>query len=284
VSPSSGSGTAQSFSFVYSDQSGFADISYVDILFQTQISAQNACYTIYVPSSNTIALMSDAGNSYAGAATLGTAGTLSNSQCTLDTGASSASGSGTSLTLNAALTFKPAFNGTKNIYTVSGNGSNVSSGWQAKGSWIVPSAIPVNVSVSPASGSGTVQLFSFAYSDQSGFADISYVDFLFQAQFTGQNACYAIYSPSSKTITLMNDAGNSSAGSATLGTVGTLSNSQCTLDTGASSASGSGNSLTLNVKLTFKPSFAGTKNIFTVSGNGNNVSSGWQFEGSWTAQ
>jgi hypothetical protein len=284
VSPGSGSGTAQSFSFVYSDQSGFTDISSVDVLFQSQLSAANACYAIYVPSNNTIVLINDSGAGAAGSATLGTVGTLTNSQCTIDTGASSASGSGTNLTLNVAVTFKPPFAGAKNIYMVSGNGNNISSGWQVKGAWTVPDAVPADVSVSPASGAGTAQSFSFIYSDQSGFADISYVDILFQSQLSAQNACYAIYVPSSNTITLMNDSGSGNAGAATLGTAGTLSNSQCTIDTGASSASGSGVNLTLNVKVTFKPAFAGAKNIYTVAGNANNVSSGWQVKGSWTAQ
>ena len=40
---------------------------------------------------------------------LGQSGTLQNSQCAVNTAASSAAGSGTSLTLNLSLTFQSAF-------------------------------------------------------------------------------------------------------------------------------------------------------------------------------
>ncbi len=282
VSPASGSGTIQNFSFVYTDPAGNSDIAFVDLLFQTALFGSNACYATYVPSSNVINLFNDAGTGSAGSATLGTPGTLSNSQCGMDTGASSVSVSGANLTLTLALTFKPAFGGAKSIYMVVGNNSNVSSGWQAEGAWTVPISSPVNVSASPASGSGAAQSFSFAYSDPLGNTDIAFVDILFQTTLSPSNACYAIYVPSTNTINLFNDAGTGSAGVATLGVAGTLSNSQCTIAAGASSVSASGANLTLTLALTFKPAFGGAKNIYMVAGDKSNLSSGWQAEGAWT--
>src|ERR1022692_1359989 len=49
------------------------------------------------------------------------------------------------------------------------------------------------------------------------------------------------YTTSTNTIVLVNDAGNGNAGSATLGSAGSMNNSQCTLNTGASSVATSGN-------------------------------------------
>jgi hypothetical protein len=69
---------------------------------------------------------------------VGTPGALSNSQCTVDIGASSISTSGNTLTLTLALTFKQVFTGAKNIYMGVFNNGNVFSGWQAEGTWIVP--------------------------------------------------------------------------------------------------------------------------------------------------
>jgi hypothetical protein len=54
----------------------------------------------------------------------------------LNAAASSVSGSGNNLTLNIALTFKPAFSGAKNIYMDAYDGTE--SGWQQKGSWTIP--------------------------------------------------------------------------------------------------------------------------------------------------
>ena len=281
VAPSSGSGTNQAFSFVYSDPNGYADIRYVQVLFQTQVSGANACYFEYLPATNSINLVADSGNGYAGSAQLGAAGALSNSQCTVNTGASSVSNSGTNLTLTLALSFKPVFTGAKSIFMNVFNNANVSAGWQATGSWTVPAPL-ANVSVAPASGSGASQTFSFVYSDGNGYADIRYVQVLFQTQVSGANACYFEYVPATNSLNLVADSGNGYAGSAQLGAAGALTNSQCTVNTGASSVSTFGTNLTLTLALSFKPVFTGTKSIFMNVFNNANVSAGWQATGSWT--
>jgi hypothetical protein len=135
VTPASGTGTTQVFSFIYSDPYGYTDIHYVNMLFQTQLSGQNACVVQYMPATNVLDLVADSGSGYAGTAILGTAGTLNNSQCSVDTGASSASGSGNNLTVSAAVTFKPAFAGLKNIYMSVFNKADVGSAWQVEGTW-----------------------------------------------------------------------------------------------------------------------------------------------------
>ena len=282
VSPASGSGASQVFTFIYSDSAGFADIHYVDVLFQSSLTTQNACYVQYVPASNNIGLLTNSATAYAGSAQAGIAGTISNSQCIVDTGASSASGSGNNLTLNLTVTFKPGFIGAKNVYMEVFNNANVSSGWQSKGTWTVVTAPPVNVSVAPVSGSGVSHAFSFVFSDPYGYTDIYYTDILLQTQPTGQNGCLVEYVRANNNIGLVADSGSGYVGSAQVGTAGTLSNSQCTVDAGASSTSGSGNNLTLTLALTFKPAFSGAKNIYMSVVNNASVSSGWQAKGAWT--
>ena len=49
-----------------------------------------------------------------------------------------------------------------------------------------------------------------------------------------------------------------------------------------SSASGSGNNLTLHIALTFKPAFAGQKTIFMSAKSSGGLESGYQQRGSWT--
>jgi len=66
---------------------------------------------------------------------LGATGTLQNSQCTLNVGASSVVLSGTSLTLNLALGFQAAFAGSKNVYMFVQNAS-LGSGWSQQGVWM----------------------------------------------------------------------------------------------------------------------------------------------------
>ena len=62
---------------------------------------------------------------------------MQNSQCVLNAENSSATASGTTLTLNVALTFIPGFAGPKNIYMEAQN-ATLSSGWVNLGFWNVP--------------------------------------------------------------------------------------------------------------------------------------------------
>jgi hypothetical protein len=81
----------------------------------------------------------------------------------------------------------------------------------------------------------------------------------------------------------MKDDGSGWMGPLTIGQPGSLQNSQCTLDAGASSASGSGTNLTVNLVLTFQPGFTGLKNNFMIANDVmNNVTSGLQNLGTWT--
>src|SRR5437667_402374 len=154
------------------------------------------------------------------------------------------------------------------------------------GSWTVASggsSMPMNVSVTPASGSGSSQAFSFVFSDASGYADINWVQMIVGPQVQSQNVCFVTYTRATNVLQLVIDAGGTFVGSgATLGSPGTLTNSQCTLNAGASSVSGSGNNLTVSLALTFKPAFAGAKGVFSGVINNANVFSGWQTMGSWT--
>src|ERR1039458_10466882 len=64
---------------------------------------------------------------------------------------------------------------------------------------------------------------------------------------------------------------------------GSQQNSQCTLNGAGSSVSASGNTLTLNLALTFLTAFAGAKNIYMQAVNPNGTAA-WQLEGSWRSE
>src|SRR6185295_14240456 len=66
------------------------------------------------------------------------------------------------------------------------------------------------------------------------------------------------------------------------GVAGNVSNSQCTLSSGGSSVSSSGNTLTVNIVLTFQPAFAGAKNIYLFALDTAGLkTAGWQNVGTW---
>jgi hypothetical protein len=194
--------------------------------------------------------------------------------------ASSSSGNGNNLTLNVAISFQAASAGTKNIYMDAYDGTD--SGWQQKGSWTVPGTLGLSgpVSFTTGSGSGGNQTFSFVYSSSKGYKALSTVLTIINNALASASGCYFLYYPGSRLLYLANDASTGWAGSAVIGQGGTLQNSQCILNAGASSVSGSGSTLTLNVALSFHASFSGTKNIYMDAYDGTD--SGWQQKGSWS--
>lgn len=74
--------------------------------------------------------------------------------------------------------------------------------------------------------------------------------------YLGQpNACIVEFRPPSSQLFLLDDAGVNWLGPVTLGSSATLQNSACSLNAAASSFSGNGNTLQVNVALSFKPGF-----------------------------
>src|SRR4029077_1388576 len=160
VTPGSGSGSSQTFALQYGDGNGFADIASAFLLINSGTSFPGGCATYYDNPNNAIYLANDAGTVWLGPRTVGQAGTLSNSQCTLDAGASSVSKSGNTLTVNAALTFLAGVAGAKTVSMNVIDAGGLTSNWQVKGSWTVPGGgggpvAPTADSVTPSSGSGS---------------------------------------------------------------------------------------------------------------------------------
>jgi len=89
--------------------------------------------------------------------------------CAVNTQASSVSGSGSAITLNANIVFKAA--GARNIYLRSHNLEGVDTGWIQEGTWTLVAAALGSLTVNPASGTstnGVVQTFTLTYPDPRG--------------------------------------------------------------------------------------------------------------------
>jgi len=288
VTPSTGSGTTQTFDFAFSDTDGNGDIQWgYALIGGASIVSSNACYINYYAPRNQLFLVNDAGTGSVGVVTPGGAGTVENSQCAINAGSSSVSRSGNTLTLRANITFKPVFAGSKVIRLLAMDLAGQSSGFQALGTWSVPresSEPPVAVSVTPGSGSGAAQTFEFAFSDADGSADIQWANALFSgSSIVIAGSCYVMYYAPANRLYLINDAGTGSLGPLTPGAAGTVQNSQCALDGGASSVVRSGNTLTVRAAIAFKPAFAGSKIVRLYATDIANENSGFQALGTWVA-
>ena len=283
VSPNSGTGQSQTFSFVYSDGNGYGSIAYASIIVNGTLTTVNGCYVLYIQSSNTLYLTNDAATAWNGPVTPGQSGTLQNSQCILNAASSSVAHSGSNLTLNVALTFQPAFKGARYIYLDANDGQQTS-GWVQRGTWTVPAGSagpPSVVSVTPGSGGGSVQTFSFLYSDTNGYSAIAYASVVVNSRLTTINGCYLWYIQASNALYLTNDAATAWNGPVTPGQSGFLHNSQCAVNAATSSVTRSGTNLTLNLTLSFTTAFDGAKYVYMDANDGQQDST-WQQRGTWT--
>jgi hypothetical protein len=303
VTPSSGSGSSQTFSLLYSDTKGFADIGWAEVNINSSLSATSACYVHLdrLTASNHAWLLKDGGSGWDGPVILGLPGSLQNSQCVINSGLSSASGAGNNLTVNLVTIFTSSFAGQKNIYmqTHGYMDSNPTTGWQSRGTWTVSGSGPLPpsaVSVTPASGSGSSHLFSFLYSDPGGYTNLAWAQVNINTTLRALNGCYVHYDRATNAAWLLNDAGTAWNGPLTLGIGGIEQNGQCVLDGNGSSVSGLGTNLTLNLALSFFPKSAPiantiymqTQNVSGLWSGGNCWSSSpfppgcWQSRGNWT--
>lgn len=282
VTPGSGTGMTQIFAFLYTDPNGAADIASSQIVINSTLTGTSSCYLFFVHSTNVVYVASDAG-SWQGPLTIGTAGTLGNSQCTLNSGNSSVNASGNNLTVNLAITFAAGYTGTKNVYMEVRN-ATTDAGWVREGTWTVglsgsSSSPPTPVSVNPNNGNTFSQIISFLFSDLNGANSITSVQIVINATLVVNHACYIYYTLGPNQLYLGNDAGVLQ-GPSTPGAAGLLQNGQCSLNAGSSSVVASGTNLTLNLALTFASGFAGSKNIY-MEAAAKTLDSGWTVHGAW---
>jgi uncharacterized repeat protein (TIGR01451 family) len=151
AAPTSDSGSTRNFVFTFSGGPGALSVVSADIDFGSSIGPVGACVIHYDPASNKVYLANDAG-AFGSPSLLPFAGTLENSQCSINTGISFASLNGNAITLALWVTLKPAYAGVKTIYLKAAN-SSLDSGWIPAGTYYVttPTTPDFTLSMSPTS-------------------------------------------------------------------------------------------------------------------------------------
>ena len=146
---------------------------------------------------------------------------------------------------------------------------------------------PSSISVTPDTGAGNTRTFSFLYADTGGANKIMTASGLINASNSLTSACAFQYFTASSSTTpntlQIYTNGGAPGGTLTPGS-GSVSNSQCTINGAGTTVASAGNSMVLNVSITFTtPSFDGPKNIY-LSVADSNTSTPFQPFGAWTVQ
>lgn len=209
VSPSSGTGVTQSFTFTATSSAGYANFQWIQVIINSGLTYTNACAVyVWVPS-QAIYLIADSGSGFVNNTSypLGSNNSPANSQCTLAVATSSVGGSGNTRTLTLAVTFKPSFAGTQNVYMEAGdvNGSN---NWQQMGTWTTTAGGPPSgLSVNPPSGTGNSATFTAYFSDPQSAANIVYLEMTLGNINSAAGNCSVLYIHGSNQFSLSSDTG-----------------------------------------------------------------------------
>ena len=131
------------------------------------------------------------------------------------------------------------------------------------------------VSISPSSGSGSMQAFIATYTDPNSAMDIQSVSLFIMNGVApdsesgwSTNECILNYTISSGVIRLVQDAGGAFlSNTAIAGTDQTVSNSQCTVLANLSTVIISANSVTVKLFVTFTAAFRGARQLYLSSEN-----------------
>lgn len=293
ITPSSGSSTPNTtvtFTTTYTDADGWQNIQYVNLLVDTITSGLNSCYLYYNQNENKLYLRNDANTSWLGGYLPGTAYVIENSYAKLDCSKTTATGSGTKLTLKWSITFKSPFVGTtaKNTYLYVKDDSGAYNGWVKKGTWTIgPNSNPSVGTITPSSGSSAPNnavTFTATYFDPDGWQNLQAAYLLINTSTSGLNCYYAYYDQNSDRLYLRNDANTSWLGGYVPGSSYTIENSYAKLNCSKTTISGSGTTLTVQWNITFKSQFASTtpKNLYLYVKDDSNAYQGWAQKGTWT--
>ncbi len=286
VSPASGGGSTQTFTFSFRDANGGSDVSRTRIMFQHGIVNANACSVLYDHAANSVYLLNDAGTGWLGPSAPGSSGSLANSQCSLALASTTSSYSGATRTVVLPLTFASAFTGIRTIYVAAADVAGSGTNWIPLGRWTPYSAAnsaPTPLTVTPQSGSGPEAVLRFTVGDNEWASDISSVRVRINSTASDSGGCTVRLDASSNLIYLYNDAGSSWLGPVTAGSSATLSNSQCTVRASGTLASAVWDTYVYSLNVIFSSSFTGAKYVWAMAADASSASSAYVQLGVWTA-
>lgn len=291
VSPSSGSaapGFYTTFTCAYSDADGWANLKEAHFLISASSAGlTNSAYLYYNQNANKIYLRNDTNTAWLGGYAPGSSGTIENSQAKIMCAFSSASGSGTALTIKFYLFFKPAYSGKAyNSYLKAVDDNNNSVSWAQKGSFTVNNK-PTVGTVMPFSGTvktKTPTTFTATFTDFDGWQNLQEAYLLLNTSTSGANCVYVYYNQNTSLLYLRNEANTAWLGGFAPGSANIIQNSYASIDCSKTSISPNNTIFSVNWNITLKDAFIGAKNEYLYVKDDVNDSAGWTQAGSLTIQ
>lgn len=282
--PRRGIGRQQRFTATFLDASTSDGIAFAYLHINAEASVEGGCSVAVERSSKRLYLLDDSGAVMVGPVAGGAAEIAQNSQCILNGLESAVSADGGSLTVDAAIIFKPLFRGERVVYGQIADSRGNLGARLPLGSWVVTAApdVPFAVSVVPTRGAGMRAVFGAFFWHPQGLSGFRQLYFRVSSGGGSAPACHATYHPATDSLWLVNDDNTGVAGRVTPGQSGAVENSQCVLTGTGTSVSGSGVAFILKLSITFKSAFAGNRDIYIQASDIAGANTDWQQVGAWS--
>lgn len=125
--------------------------------------------------------------------------------------------------------------------------------------------------------------FTTTYTDADGWQDIQYVNLLINTSTSGSRCFYGYYNQNTNKLYIRNNANTAWLGGYTPGSNNVIGNSYVKLNCASTTVSGSGNTLTVNWNIVFKPTFVGAKkkNMYLYVKDDYGAYNDWTLKGTW---
>ncbi|MCC6484017.1 MAG: hypothetical protein IT209_04140 [Armatimonadetes bacterium] len=272
----------------YSDPNGVRDLARTFMLISTDQGAANAIFLYYDVNSNRVFLRNDSNTAWLGGFAPGSAQTIENSQVRVDLANTALTQGAYAIYVSYRLTLKaPMSNKELRGLLFCSDDGGLTDGWDdlAQFSTVTRQA-PVNASLTPLSQTiapNTAQILTSTHTDGNGATNLARVLLVLNPLFTFQNSILLFYDANTNSIYLRSDDNSSWLGGYAPGAAETLANSRVSVDIGATTATFSADTLTIDWKLTFLTPTAGsalTGWLFCVDDNG--LTDGWDQLGTYT--
>ncbi len=245
-------GSRVTFTSVFSDANGAADIAGGYLLFNETANAGNACYLRYDAANNKLFIRDDANTAWLGGFAPASSNVIENANVKLYCADTTAAFSGSEMTVTWSVEFKsPMVGRSPKGWMYMLDRKNLSDGWDDMGTFPISAPVnhpPANVSLSPASGNpaiGAKQTFTAVYSDPNGHADINSVLLLINSAASGANGILCWYDRATDKLYLRDDADTAWLGGYAPGSANVIENSRATLHCAETTAVGDGQNLTV---------------------------------------
>ena len=140
---------------------------------------------------------------------------------------------------------------------------------------------PPSVYMTPNAGSGSSATFTLGITDGAGYSNVAQGALIIGNTVGATHSCYINYSAPTNTLSLLSD-NNTTWSHATVGAVVFLQNGQCSVNAALAAVTGSGNTMTVKLPVTFTTNYRGGRALYISGANKASQNSGWQDSGTWT--